>query len=272
MAVVKYIILGLLLNSQYALGQAKPPVLPYTLPIVKKVKDFSVDNMGNYYLLTTNNQLLKYNANGDSVGVFNDTRKYGSLHSFDVTNPLKVLLYYKDFSSILILDRFLNVRSILDLRKMDMLQVKAYALSYDNNVWVYDELTGKIKKIDEGGKLLLESSDLRVALGEAPSPETLIDNDGKLYMYDEGSGFYIFDYYGALQNKIPLTYWKHVAVEHSNIYGISGDALNIYEIKTRIQNILSIVNAEELSKVVLRNNRLYTLYKNRLVISAAKPL
>ena len=54
--------------------------------------DFTVDNLGNYFLLSKNNQLKKLNANGDSVAVFNDVRRYGKLHSIDVANPLKVLL------------------------------------------------------------------------------------------------------------------------------------------------------------------------------------
>jgi len=57
--------------------------------------DFTVDNLGNYYLLSKNNQLKKLNADGDSAGVFNDVRRYGKLYSIDATNPLKILLYYK---------------------------------------------------------------------------------------------------------------------------------------------------------------------------------
>jgi len=38
----------------------------------------------------------------------------------DVTNPLRVLLYYKDFSTIVILDRLLSNRSTIDLRKQDI--------------------------------------------------------------------------------------------------------------------------------------------------------
>ncbi|HEX2684165.1 MAG TPA: hypothetical protein VHL77_09545, partial [Ferruginibacter sp.] len=54
---------------------------------------FNVDNLDNIYLITTNSQLKKLNANGDSVGVFNDVKKYGNPDYIDVTNPLKALLY-----------------------------------------------------------------------------------------------------------------------------------------------------------------------------------
>ncbi len=35
------------------------------------VSSFTVDNIGALYLITPDNQLKKYNENGDSVGVFN---------------------------------------------------------------------------------------------------------------------------------------------------------------------------------------------------------
>ena len=69
------------------------------------VTDFSIDNLGNIFILYQNGQLKKLNPAGDSLAVFNDVRRYGKLFSIDVTNPLKILLYYKDFSTIVILDR-----------------------------------------------------------------------------------------------------------------------------------------------------------------------
>ncbi len=51
--------------------------------------DFQVDNLGNIFVLTPDNQLKKYSASGDSLGVFNDVRRYGKIAYIDVTNPLK---------------------------------------------------------------------------------------------------------------------------------------------------------------------------------------
>jgi hypothetical protein len=38
-----------------------------------------------------------------------------------------------------------------------------------------------------------------------PSPRTIIDSDGFVYVYDDTKGLYVFDYYGALKNTLPLT-------------------------------------------------------------------
>src|SRR5687768_15474844 len=66
--------------------------------------DFTVDNLDNIYVLNTRNQLKKFNAKGDSVGVYNDVKKYGQATLIDVSNPLKILMYYRDFATVVMLD------------------------------------------------------------------------------------------------------------------------------------------------------------------------
>jgi len=111
--------------------------------------NFYADNLGNVYLISANNQVKKLDEHLDSLAVFNDVRRYGDVYTMDVNNPLKIVVYYRDFTTILVLDRFLNTRNTIDLRNAGILQAKAVAQSYDNNYWVFDELNSKIKKIDD---------------------------------------------------------------------------------------------------------------------------
>ena len=190
---------------------------------------FTIDNLDNIYLVNSNNQLKKINSNGDSAGIFNDVRKYGKLFSIDATNPLKLLLYYQNFSTIVVLDRFLNIRNVINLRKQGIFNVKTIATSYDNNIWLFDEGDGKLKKIDENGEVLLETVDLRLAFDTVPSPTTIIDQDGFVNLYDPNKGFYIFDNYGALKTKTPFLHWKNAAMIGKNLYGFSDSSLYQYQ-------------------------------------------
>ena len=139
------------------------------------IVDFTVDNLDNIYVLNSRNQVKKYTANGDSVAIYNDIRKFGRATLIDVSNPLKVLLYYRDFATVVMLDRFLNAVNTVDIRKQNIFQAKVIAQSYDNKIWVYDELESKLKKIDEDGKLLQETPDFRLLLGYGPSPYKIFD-------------------------------------------------------------------------------------------------
>jgi hypothetical protein len=219
------------LFSGYVLAQSDT-----SFHLIKTIKgdivSFTVDNLDNIYILNSRNQVKKLNENGDSVAVFNDVRKFGQATLIDVSNPLKILLYYKDFSTIVILDRFLNIRNTIDLRQQNIFQVKAIGLSYDNKVWLYDELENKLKKIDEDGRLLLETPDFRLLFGDSPNPQKIFDEDKYVYLYDSAKAVFVFDYYGTLKNKILITGWKDFKVAGKYIFGANCDTLHRYEISS----------------------------------------
>ncbi len=59
--------------------------------LVKTIKGdivaFTIDNLDNIYLLSSTNQVKKLNANGDSIAIFNDVKKFGQATLIDVSNP-----------------------------------------------------------------------------------------------------------------------------------------------------------------------------------------
>jgi hypothetical protein len=183
-------------------------------------------------VLTEENQLKKYNVKGDSMGVFNDVKRYGKLTEIIASNPLRTILYYRNFRTVLVLDRLLNDVNTIDLRKLNIFQVKAVAPAYDNSIWVFDEQDSKLKKVGEDGRLLNETADLRLVLDEAPLPEKIFDQNGFVYLYDPQKGIFIFDYYGALKNKIALTGWKYLQVLGNNIVGIKDGKIMSYKTGT----------------------------------------
>jgi hypothetical protein len=226
-----------------------------------------VDVLDNIYLINEGNRLNKLNSNGDSLAVFNDVKKYGNPSYIDVSNPLKILVYYKNFSTVVILDRLLTMRNTINFRKQNIFSVQAIATSYDNNIWLFDEQDFKLKKIDEEGKLLQESTDMRLLLDSVPSPVQIIDSDNLVYLYDEHKGFYIFDYYGALKNNLPFLNWKNTAIGRNKIYGFSNEQLFSYELNT-----LSLKKYElpsffkDYQSIKAMNGKVYLLKKDGIEI------
>lgn len=146
----------------------------------------------------------------------------------DATNPMKVLIYYRDFSTLVMLDRFLNRINAVDLRKAGIFQAKAVGLTYDNMIWVFDEQSAKLKKVDENGRSISETPDLRQILGIAISPSQILDRDGFVYLYDKDNGLYMFDYYGTLKNALTLKNWNDLQVINKTIVGRKGDQFMRY--------------------------------------------
>ena len=226
-----------------------------------------VDVLDNIYLITEKNQLKKIRANGDSLAVFNDVKKYGNPTLLDVSNPLKVLLYYKNFSTVIILDRFLAVRNTINFRNQNIFKVKTLATSYDNNIWIFDEQNVSLKKINDEGKVLSETLDLRQLFDTVPSPGQITDKNNFVYLYDENRGFYIFDYYGSFKNNLPFLNWKHIAVYGNKIMGFKGDTFYSYEINSlNLKSYKLPVFFKDYIDIKTMNGKIYLLKKNGVEI------
>lgn len=230
--------------------------------------NFYTDNLGNIFLVSETNQIKKLNADLDSVGVFNDVRRYGNIYSLDVSNPLKMIVYYKDFTTVLVLDRFLNIRNTIDLRKYGILQARVVALSYDNNYWIFDELDNTIKKIDDNGNVLLQSSDFRILFQEQYAPSYIIDSNGQLYLYDEKKGWLIFDYYGTYKQHIDAPNRSDVQMAGNQI--ISRDSAQFYYYNPKAFNEIKIsapqINLPSTVKVQQTLNKIFVLQKDGLSV------
>jgi hypothetical protein len=254
MARLKAIIFFLLLGH---IVLANDTLLQYKLhkQIPGKFTNFTVDNLGNIYVVTTSNQIKKLNNNLDSVAVFNDIKRFGKIDIIDVTNPLKVLIYYKNIATIVVLDRFLNIKNTIDLRKLGIVQVNQIAQSYDNHIWIFDELDAAIKKIDDFGNLLQTSADLRVVFNNAtPYPSFMQDDNGLLYLYNQQEGWFLFDYYGALKNKYVFTGWQNTQVKNGTLLG-------------NIHNNIFLLEPAKLLQQEKKTNILLTRYIKWLKVS-----
>jgi hypothetical protein len=228
---------------------------------------FNVDNLDNIYLLTAGNQLKKINLNGDSIGVYNNVRGYGQLYTLDVSNPLKTLVYYKDFSSVIELDKQLAVLHTVDLRTQNIFSVKAIATSYDNNLWLFDDGERKLKKVDDNGVSLLETVDFSSLFDSIPSPVKIIDKDGFVYLYDPTKGFYIFDYYGSLKNKLPFLHWHSVEVIGKTMFGFDSTTLYAYaanSLNLRQYQLPAVFS--DAIQIKISNNKVYVLKKEGLIV------
>lgn len=218
--------------SCFIAGFAGAQITDSSFSLVKTYKGdvagAALDNLDDLYIISSTGQVKKFGPKGDSIGVFNGIRNYGKLTAIDVTNPLKPLLFYKDFSTVVILDRFLANRSSLGLRKYNVLQPSAIGLSYDNNIWVFDTYDNKLKKIDEAGNLLLQTDDFRSLFNQSFAPQKIINDNGFVYLADSAVGVFVFDNYGTFKRKIPLKSWNAIDVTNGRIVRLSNGAIVVY--------------------------------------------
>jgi hypothetical protein len=235
--------------------------------IATNCKNFEVDNMGNVYIITANNQIKKLNSNLDSVANFNNTKMLGNIASIDVSNPLKILVFYKNFSTIVVLDKLLSPINIIELQKQNLFSVAAVTASYDNNIWLFDEIDNKIKKVDNEGKPLLESIDFRFLFDYEKNftVDYLKDIEGKLYLYNKQQGLLMFDYYAGLHNRYEVVGLSNLQIMNKQITALGKTGLEFHKLKTRTSKTYKInLDIKLIAKQKLYNKVVFVLFKDEL--------
>jgi hypothetical protein len=95
---------------------------------------------------------------------------------------------------------------------------------------------------------------------EVPLPTVLLENNSQLFLYDSKKGFFVFDYYGAYKNLIPLLNWNNIAFGRSCIYGFVGSILYSYEFNSLNLNEYHLPEfLKEYKSIKAINNKLYLL-------------
>ena len=248
-------------RAQFQPGQENLP-LQFTESRITRgdFADFEVDALDNLYVITRDYQLKKYGPKGDSISVWNDVRAYGNPTMLDVSNPLRILLYYKPFATIVILDRFLAFRHSINLRKAGIFKVNTVVNSYDNNIWLFDEQDLRLKKMDDEGNVLFETTDWRMLFETAPSPFKIIDHENSVYVFDEASGWYVFDYYGSLKKRLSVSGWKIIGKNKDFMYGFSNNLLHTAELPDlKIRDYVMPARINDRDNIRIMNGRAYWL-------------
>jgi hypothetical protein len=231
------------------------------------ISSFTVDNLGELYIINTDNQLKKYDEKGDSVGVFNQVTKYGKLSYVEAQNPWKAILFYQNYLTVVLLDKYLNVLTNINLRNQNIFRVKAVTTSYDNNIWLFDEQDYKLKKIDDNGKGLFETVDFRLLFDSVPTPQKIIDYDGFVYLYDPEKGLYTFDYYGSFKNRLSFLHWTDIEIIDKQIYGFDKDYLYRYTPPfPDVKKLILSPSLQNNNSIKVSNHRIYILKNQRLEI------
>lgn len=222
----------------------------------------AVDQFGNFYVVA-DNRIEKFSPDGKFLYRYEEYR-YGKFGMLDVTNPMKLLIYYPDFLTVTTLDRFLAPITTYNFFQLGYQNITAVASSADNRLWFYDNVDFKLKKIDETGKLYRVSQPLNIITGYAPLPNFIIEKDNKVYVNDPEVGILLFDIFGGYSKTIPIKGLKKFQVLKEQIIYFEDNRLHSYNPVTFEDNNLSLPDTTEVIQAVLEKDRLGILKKQRV--------
>lgn len=244
---------------------AAQPVLLREVP-VRQARSITTDELGNVYVTTRDNALTQYNASGDSLTSFRNI-KNGQLDWVDASNPMKILAYYGRFGKVVLLDKQLSLLNEIDLRKLGLFEVGAIGVASDGNIWLYDNTSAQLLKLDERLQVIGRSNDLRVETQEVPRPSSLLEKEGQVYLCDPRLGVLIFDRYGNYRTTLAFQNITSVQVFGDQILYYKDQALHLYNRKTFASPSIGLPMVPNIGARIERE-RLYVLQKDRLFVYA----
>lgn len=247
-----------LVKPNNSLAQA-PIVFP------EKVKNFTTDKLGNVYALATNNQLVKYTPEGQEQFRY-PNRTLGEASLLDATNPFHILLFFPQHQTVLLLDRTLNLMSQINLFSLGFQGVKTMGMASDGKLWVYDETSFLLKKINTDGTVVVESTDLSLAIGKPIRPVFLLEREQTVFLSDPNVGVLVFDVFGQYRKTIELQGLTSFQVmDEQLIYAKNGQlwSFHMLALLEKPYTLPFEIHAE--AKVQLSNGQFYILENEVLV-------
>lgn len=251
---LSWILLSLLLSLSLS-SIAQQPKLLKSFEV--KARLFAVDNLNNLYVVNEQGDLLKYNNDFELVNRYSENR-FGELTSLDPTNPLNLLLFYRNFNTLQILDQQLGSIGLLQLTPEGFTDISAAATSQGNEIWVYDNSAKQLKKISTSASVVATSEDLFQAGLVEDDPFSFIRcRNNWIYCLLPGKGVMIFDIFGNYYTTMTIPVKDHFQVMDRVLYYFADGQLHFYQFDTHNEGTIPLPANLEATNARVGKGRLY---------------
>ncbi|MFC2112138.1 hypothetical protein ACFLTA_02635 [Bacteroidota bacterium] len=189
------------------------------------------DPMGNIYIVK-DNTLKKYSSKHVEAGHYSNAF-LGNIYSVDVSDPLRILLFYKDHNQVVWVDNFLSeIRSPVWLDALGIDQTELVCSSNQGGFWVFNSLNNQLQYYDVNLQLVNESPSLNILTGPDISPTFMLEKSRSLYLNVPGTGILVFDRFGNYSRTLPVETPSVFQITDSHVYYMSENNLFSYNLHT----------------------------------------
>jgi hypothetical protein len=208
-----------------------------------KARLADIDNLGRIYVVDEKNTIINFRPDFTEMYRYANNRK-GQVSSVDLTNPLKVVVFYDDFNHLKIFDNTLTLISELDLGDK-FADLTAAAASNDGNLWIYDPVQFKIMKISESGNILMETTNVNDFGMNQIKVTSMKEKNNVLVLCDPSKGFYFFDNLGQYLFHYAAKNIVHFQFDGDNITYYTDEGLYSFSLKTKEKYTWDISEAKQ---------------------------
>ena len=102
------------------------------------IESIEIDNLQNIYTIK-NTTVSKYDKKGNYLAEYSNSH-YGHIASCDVSDPMRIILFYEEFNQLIFLDNELaEISSPIILDDLNQGQINLACCSEQNGFWIYSQ-------------------------------------------------------------------------------------------------------------------------------------
>ncbi len=223
-----------------------------------------IDEFQNVYAYDAT-EIKKFDKSGINHFTFSTLRN-GELTSLDVTNPLRLVLYFGENNEVLFLDNTLTEQGkTINLNDLEYYDVGLVCSSFQNHLWVYRVAEQKLVRISSNGNVSNETGNLAIWLYGTNDEEFVFmkESGNYLYLFAKSGLVLVLDHYGTYLKQFQLGESKQFHVLDKFILTKRGSEVHSLNVELGEEAVLySIPEKYRLSKSIDFSIGSLTVVKN----------
>jgi hypothetical protein len=228
-----------------------------------------VDELGNIYIQNKKGFIKK------DISAKKSFTYQNNLHAenmdIDVSNPLRILIFYPDFNQLVFLDNMLaEQRSPILLDELELYDISAICASPEGGFWVYNSQAFQLQHYDKALKKTYTSPDLSSLVDENSNEIRLYSADNKIFLVLTNESTLIFDQFGGFIKKIPPLQMKFHQILNEQLIYTKNDSLFHYHPDYLITKKYPLFFDQQFTDFKISESKSYFLTKDSLYIYNSK--
>jgi len=230
---------------------------------------FQTDPLGNIYVIQ-GDRIIKFNNRQEKIADYSNAY-LGEIGSLDATDPLRLLIHYKEFNQLLWLDNYLlELRSPVLLDDLGIDQAELICSSSQGGFWVFNGLNDQLQYFDVNLILIQESIPVSPMTNNR-KPTGMVEKNRMVYVHVPETGILVFDRYGTYSKTLPVFPDNDFQVTDESIFYTSGKMFWKYDLATYTNTSVNLPDIAEILNVniqpgyiFIRNPEGIHIYRTRV--------
>ncbi|MBI5542083.1 MAG: hypothetical protein HY951_18650 [Bacteroidia bacterium] len=188
------------------------------------------DALGNIYTVKENNLIL-YSSEGKKLYSYSNSF-LGNISMVDVTDPMRILLFFKEFNKVIFLSNKLSeIGSPIELDNSGYSQVNICCTSNSGGFWIFDSQMLQLIHLNGNLEADRKGTIIQSVFNKSENiPVKLLENNDIIYMSVPKTGLLLFDKFGVYKKLIPITEINYFQIIGDNIIYLSENKLCSYSL------------------------------------------